>query len=421
MDNVNGKLRPVPLGLIKSFGFGDRLGLATPGHLAALKGSGFAPIFAQQSIREMARTERTPEEVMGAAIRALEAAKFGQPWGADADHLKTQTDVERTAAAGFCFFTIDPSEYVKNAADTMPVDELKQEVAAQNKAGIYGEAGLLGLYAGKSFDIGLADLSFDEESLLRAGVKYGWAVAHCEKMAGYIADANKGRLYEIEVSVDETDSPTSTLEHLFFALELRRRGVSVVSLAPRFIGEFEKGIDYKGNLQAFEASLEKHVAIAKAFGPYKISIHSGSDKFSIYPIIGRVCGDLLHVKTAGTSYLEALRVVARTNSRLFREIVDYSGGRFSTDKVSYHISVTDADVPTLLASSDKELEKVFLDEDKGRQVLHVTFGSVLTKGKAANGRSFKDSVLEILASQEALHSEVLEKHLGKHLSGLNAG
>jgi hypothetical protein len=421
MENVNGNLKAVPLGLVPSFGYGDRLGLATPGHLAANKGTGFAPIFAQQSIREMTRTNRTAKEVMEAARSALAAAKYAEPWGADADHLKTQDDVQVTTQAGFCFFTIDPSEFVENSADVMSEAELVAAVEAQNKDGIYGGQSVESLYEGKTYSIGDGDLTFDRESLLRAAVKYGRAVAHCQKMAGYIDEANQDRLYEIEVSVDETDSPTSALEHLFFALELRRRGITVVSLAPRFIGEFEKGIDYKGDLKAFEASLKQHVAIAREIGPYKISIHSGSDKFSIYPVIGRVCGHLLHVKTAGTSYLEALRVVARVNTPLFREIVDYSGGRFPEDKASYHISVTDSDVPGLLKSSDDQLEQVFLNEDKGRQVLHVTFGSVLTMGKAASGRSFKDAVMEILHGNADLHAEVLEKHLGKHLRELRAG
>ena len=94
--------------------------------------------------------------------------------------------------------------------------------------------------------------------------------------------------------------PTSALEHLFIGLELRRHKVPhVVSVAPRFIGDFEKGIDFKGDLKKFEASLREHVAIAKHCGPYKISVHSGSDKFTAYPVVGRVCGKLLHVKTAG--------------------------------------------------------------------------------------------------------------------------
>jgi hypothetical protein len=421
MENVNGNLKAVPLGLVPSFGYGDRLGLATPGHLAANAGTGFAPIFAQQSIREMTRTDRKAIDVMEAARSALTAANYTEPWGADADHLKTQADVEVTTQAGFCFFTIDPSEYVENGADDMSESELVAAVDKQNQDGIYSGQSVESLYAGRQYAIGGSDLEFDRESLLRAAVKYGRAVAHCQKMAGYIDAANTDRLYEIEVSVDETDSPTSALEHLFFALELRRRGITVVSLAPRFIGEFEKGIDYKGDLKAFEASLKQHVAIAREFGPYKISIHSGSDKFSIYPIIGRVCENLLHVKTAGTSYLEALRVVARVDVPLFREIVDYSGGRFPEDKASYHISVTDADVPGLLKSSDGQLEQNFLNEDKGRQVLHVTFGSVLTKGQAASGRTFKEGIMEILQKNADLHAEVLETHLGKHLRELRAG
>ena len=421
MENVNGNLVAVPLGLVPSFGYGDRLGLATPGHLAANKGTGFAPIFAQQSIREMARTDRTPEEVMTAAREALAAAKYAEPWGADADHLKTEEDVQRTAAAGFCFFTIDPSEHVENGADSMEEQALSDSVTRQNQDGVYGGNSVENLYLEKTYSVAGQDLVFDRESLLRAAVKYGRAVAHCEKMAAYIAAANPDRLYEIEVSVDETDSPTSALEHLFFALELRRRGITVVSLAPRFIGEFEKGIDYKGDLKKFEESLKVHVGIAREFGPYKISIHSGSDKFSIYPVIGRVCENLLHVKTAGTSYLEALRVVARVDRPLFREIINYSGGRFSEDKASYHISVTDGDVPGLLKTADDQLEKIFLNEDKGRQILHVTFGSVLTKGVAASGNPFKPAIMEILSSHADLHAEVLEHHLGKHLKALRAG
>src|SRR5690348_1507299 len=106
--------RPVPLGLSPSFGFGDRLGVATPGHVAAMRraGTGVAPIYAQQSIREMTRTVRTPEQVMGDALRGASESGWTEPQGADADHLKTPQDVDRTAAAGFCFFTIDPSDFV---------------------------------------------------------------------------------------------------------------------------------------------------------------------------------------------------------------------------------------------------------------------------------------------------------------------
>ena len=413
---------PSILGLKKSFGYGDRLGLAGPGHIIADLKYDFAGIFAQQSIREMDRTRRTPEEVMTAARLALTEAGYTRPWGADADHLKTLEDVRKTAAAGFTFFTIDPSSHVNNDADNMDEANLRTEIANQESESIYGSINLSELYLDKTYDIGgVESLSFDEETLYRAGVKYGRAIADVEIMAGHIAEACSGRPYEIEVSVDETDSPTSTLEHLFFALELKRRSITVVSLAPRFIGDFEKGIDYKGNIDAFEASLLRHVAIATAQGPYKLSVHSGSDKFSIYPVIGRICGELLHVKTAGTSYLESLRVICRQDTGLFKEITCYCAGRFSTDKATYHISTTDDDIARLGHEPVADLEAVYLDQNIGRQLLHVTFGSVLTEGNRENGQSFKDAILEILDRNQDLHKEVLDIHFSKHLSLLSSG
>ncbi|HEY6229144.1 MAG TPA: tagaturonate epimerase family protein, partial [Verrucomicrobiae bacterium] len=132
--------QPVTLGLKKSFGYGDRLGLATPGHLAAHRKFNFAGIFAQQSIREMDRTQRTAEEVMSAAQKALAAENFREPWGADADHLKTEADVHRTAAIGFTFFTIDPSAFVVNEADRMSEAELTSQTDALVKDGIFPNA-----------------------------------------------------------------------------------------------------------------------------------------------------------------------------------------------------------------------------------------------------------------------------------------
>ena len=120
--------KPQPLGLEPSFGFGDRLGLATPGHLDAVRAFGgpILPIFAQQSIREMERTQRRPREVMADAVAALKAGTYTGKWGADADHLKTEENVNQTAGAGFVFFTIDPSDYVDQQADDYPADALNR-------------------------------------------------------------------------------------------------------------------------------------------------------------------------------------------------------------------------------------------------------------------------------------------------------
>jgi hypothetical protein len=426
MTTTREQLRdPQPLGLKKSFGFGDRLGLATPGHLQSAKKFDFAPIFAQQSIREMQRTERTPDEVMSAARRALSHAGFTGVWGADADHLKTAEDVKRTAAAGFCFFTIDPSAHVVNDADRMAPAELTAAVAAMVKDGTFDEPGWEAQYLSRAFELDdrSPPLRFASVPLRCAAVKYGRAIAHTAVMARYIADASAARPYDIEVSVDETDSPTSPLEHLFFALELKRCGVrNIVSLAPRFVGDMEKGIDYRGDLNEFERTLRQHVAIAQRYGPYKLSVHSGSDKFSIYPIVGRVCGELLHVKTAGTSYLEALRVLVRTDPALFAEIAEFAHGRFAADRATYHISTTEAEISRLpRAGGSKDLERPYLDERPGRQLMHVTFGSVLTQGRSANGRSFRDWIVDTLRRHDALHREVLVRHFDKHLGLLSAG
>ncbi len=285
------------------------------------------------------------------------------------------------AAAGFCFFTIDPSEHVGKGAVTPE---------------------LTAAYRGE----------FDAATLRAAAVKYGRALEHVGLMGRRIAQAMGDQPFEIEVSVDETDEPTSTLEHRFIALELQRHRVpNVVSVAPRFVGEFEKGIDFRGDLKQFEANLSEHVAVARELGPYKISIHSGSDKFAVYPIIGRVCGDLLHVKTAGTSYLEALRVVAQTNPGLFAEIVAFCRDRFDTDRASYHISTTAAEVRALPAAD----EAAFLEQRPGRQLLHVTFGSALTHPE------YKPRLLDTLHRHAQLHAELLDRHFTRHLSLLSHG
>ncbi len=414
--------KPTILGLKKSFGYGDRLGLADPGHIAANEKYDFAGIFAQQSIRELDRTKRTAEEVLSAAQKSLAAVDYDKPWGADADHLKTAEDIRRMAEAGYTFFTIDPSDYVVNEATGMSEKDLRETVSRQESASIYGGESLENLYLNKNYEISdELELSFTPEALLRAGVKYGEAVHHMEKMARYIDRECAGSQYEIEVSVDETETPTTTLEHLFIALELKRRAVAVISLAPRFTGDFEKGIDFKGSLRLFEESMQKHAAIAKKMGPYKMSLHSGSDKFAVYPIIGRICGEFLHVKTAGTSYLEALRVILRQDLPLFNEIACYSAGRFPQDKATYHLSVTDEDVSRLNHQKIDDLEDFYLNQNKGRQLLHVTFGSVLTDGARENGQSFKEAILENLEKHSQLHKDLLNSHFSKHLRLLSSG
>ena len=146
---------------------------------------------------------------------------------------------------------------------------------------------------GRPVDLGDRTVTLEPLTLLRAAAKYGRAVAHTVRMYRAIAEAVRAiERFELEVSVDETASVTRVEEHLYIAHELRRLGVRWVSLAPRYVGACEKGIDYIGDLDAFRRHFAAHLAVARTYGPYKLSLHSGSDKFSIYPIAAELAGEL---------------------------------------------------------------------------------------------------------------------------------
>ena len=366
-------------------------------------------IFAQQSIREMVRTGRTPDEVMDAATWGIFQEGWREGAGADADHLKTEADIDRCAAAGFTFFTIDPGAHVEPAADIDDEAALRAKYAALPWPDLATTAGDLRVaYVGKRVEVEDRIFDLDEATLLRAAVKYGGAVAHVAAMYRHLSSLRTAGNFELEVSVDETETPTSPAEHLFVARELHRLGVRWVSLAPRYVGSFEKGVDYIGDLAELEADFAEHATIARALGPYKLSLHTGSDKFSIYGIAARLTKGLLHLKTAGTSYLEALRAVAFFDPTLFREILALAIDRFETDKVSYQSSATLARVPRPETLTDEQLPGV-LEQFDARHVLHLTFGSALSN------HDIKARLLAGLASHEETYYAALERHFIRHL------
>ena len=200
--------------------------------------------------------------------------------------------------------------------------------------------------------------------------------------------------------------------------------MKLVSLAPRFIGDFEKGIDFKGDLTALDRSLADHAAIAKLLGPYKLSLHSGSDKLSIYASLARATGGCFHVKTAGTSYLEALRVVAQQSETLFRAIITFARSKYENDKATYHVSATLASAPAPEAiTSGKGLERIYLEcwdsvrpgrgfTNPGRQILHCTFGSVLTHPE------FGPAVRDVVRNHADQYTAILNEHFTRHLQAL---
>jgi hypothetical protein len=382
-----------PLHLFPSFGFGDRLGLATRGHIEALRFLTFdlRPIFAQQSVRENARTGRTPQQVMNDAKRAVESAKWDKPWGADADHLKSLDDLPPFVEAGYTFFTVDPGEHVDNSADTDSVSVLQKKVMDADWEK------LSALYLPENSDQLWG--RFDAENLLRAQVKYGRAIQHAVSMFNRLSQMKDD--FDFEISVDETDSPTTPLEHFFLVNELTRLDVKFTSLAPRFIGDFEKGVDYIGDLNALDVELAKHAAVTAHFGTYKLSLHSGSDKFSVYPLIAKHWGERIHVKTAGTSYLEALRVLAKREPDLFLKIYSLGRERYETDRRTYHVSAKLERLPVEINPS------LLLDDFHAREILHVTFGSALTM--------FGTEIKSALVKYEDAYCEGLKIHFGRHL------
>lgn len=403
-------LQPRLLGLHTSAGLGDRLGLATPGHVRAIRrtDNAIAPIFAQQSIREMARTGRTPQQVMDDATWGAFQENWQGGFGADADHLKTTDDIDACLEAGYTFFTIDPGDHVDNRAETASLSELHELVEGLPAEMQIKANGLLR----KTLQIEHIKVVLEEKILLKAMAKYGRAVWHVAAMYRHLVDKAGEKPFELEVSVDETVQPTSHAEHVYIASELKRLGVRWVSLAPRYIGSFEKGVDYIGDVAEFEEDIAGHAAIARFFGPYKLSLHSGSDKYSIYPAAMRQTHGLVHLKTAGTSYLEALHTIAPLDTDLFREIYIFAREHYAADKVSYHVSAQLARAP--LPEEVKDWAAL-LDQFDAREIFHITFGSVL-KEKMPNGKMrFYERLIGLLYTHQEEYTENLEKHIFRHL------
>jgi hypothetical protein len=383
----------------RSFGLGDRLGIATPGHIKLFEVYDAYPVFAQQSIRELNLTNRTYEDVLDAASFAVFRDGFKKGFGADGDHLKTVEDVEYALSLGFSMITLDCSDHIKTG------------VTAENAPPLPGK--YADKYLGKNFDIGEGvNLSFTEGDLKRIAAIYGDAIDFAADM--YTRFLKDGK-YEadFEISIDETSAPTTPLEHFFVAKELTDAGVSFATIAPRFCGEFQKGIDYIGDLAQFDKEITIHAVIARHFG-YKLSIHSGSDKFSVFPGIGRETRGIFHVKTAGTNWLEAMRVVAAVDPVLYREVHTYALSAFDEAAKYYHVTTDLNKIPALDTLKDEELPGLFNNND-ARQLIHITYGLILNKKNPGGSYAFKDRLYKLWKEREDVYTEALVKHIGKHL------
>jgi tagaturonate epimerase len=399
-------LTPSRFGLHTSVGFGDRLGLATPGHVRALKtvGGPINPVFAQQSIREMGRCHRTPRNVLDDATWGAFQAGWTTPVGGDADHLEQLEDIDDTVAAGFVFYTLDPKAEVDPEAEHADAAVIQQKVEALDWPSLDSDlATFRKSYVGHRIDLEREAIELDEESVVRAMAKYGPSLAHA--MAMYRRLREKGIDCEVEFAVDETDYPTKPAEHVVVVSELQRLGMDFVSFAPRFVGRFEKGVEYIGDLDELQRDFEIHAEIARALGPYKLSLHSGSDKYSTYPLIAEATKGVVHLKTAGTSWAEALRVIAHNDPDLMREVLALALDSFEANRKSYHLSCDPTKIPT--DPTDDQVAQL-MDRVDSRQVLHVGYGAILEE--------FGPRMYQVWNDNEEEHYRIIADHFVKHLT-----
>jgi len=344
-----------------------RLGNVVQARFAAKHG--LRVMLAQQSAREIERTGRSFRDVIASASFSAAQAGLKMPWGADGDHLRNEREVEAAARAGCTHFTYDVT----------------------------------------------ADLANGFEAV----------VEKTAKLYNLTREIKAGQKFTTEISLDEGET-TTEIDYVARLLQaLKGRGVAIDEIAPRFPGYFEKAIDYYIRIEdgkrindtgEFESYL-KQLAPAAEKNKFRVCVHSGSDKFSIYPIVARVLKNNFHLKTAGTYYLEDLKIIARHDLPLFMEIFNFSFEQFSRDRATYELSCRPENIPDLSKVAGLEIARL-LQSGAGnndlRQVLHVTYGSILAARDDRGKSRFAARMEKTLKANAAEYESELTAHLERH-------
>ena len=285
-----------------SFGVGDRFAMEGKAQLEAIleinkMGVPVVPVW-NKSNREHKIVKTTQASVAAEASNAVNALNWKQSYYVDADHIGLET------VDGFIdhsnFFTIDVAHFI-----AQPVDAKDKADFIKRHSKYIGQLTIPGI--SEKYEV-------TESYLSEAADKYLLAIQNVAKIYNHIA-AKKGKNNFIpEVSMDECDKAQTPLDLFFILAELKYQQVDIQTIAPKFTGLFAKGVDYIGDLAGFEKEFEQDVAVIKyAVGllglsaNLKLSVHSGSDKFAIYPAIKKAIRKFdagIHVKTAGTTWLE---------------------------------------------------------------------------------------------------------------------
>lgn len=286
---------------------GDRFGCQAMAQLGAVMqahraGIAVTPVW-NKSNREHNLIGTEPGSVYAAAAAAVAALGWKGTWHVDADHIGLAT-VDRFLDSSD-FFTLDVAEFAGLPA---PVESIQQFVDAMRPR--FGRLHIPGMEA---------SITLDEAVTRSAAAKFLLAMQEAGRIHRHIVQRT-GSNFITEVSVDETDHPQSPVEMLLILAMIAAEGIPVQTIAPKFTGRFNKGVDYVGDRNQFAREFEADLCVIRyaveEFGlppDLKLSIHSGSDKFSLYPIIRRLTSKHdagLHVKTAGTSWLEELIALA---------------------------------------------------------------------------------------------------------------
>ena len=287
-----------------SIGTGDRFGKEGVAQLSALKAVRDAgvevDIVWNKSNREHVTIHTEPSDQRKAADWAIKTAGWKGAYFVDADHINLKT-VDRFIE--HCdFFTFDVADFIGK-----PVPAADVTAFVEKKKNLIGDVKLEGL----------SEVMKIDQALLRSvAEKYLMAVREASAVYKRVVEKKGKGTFISEVSMDETANPQSPAELYLILSALADEGIPVDTIAPKFSGRFNKGVDYVGDVKAFAKEFEADVCVAKLaskkFGlpaGLKLSIHSGSDKFSIYPHIAaaiRKHDAGLHLKTAGTTWLEEL-------------------------------------------------------------------------------------------------------------------
>ena len=391
-----------------SFGTGDRLGIVTPAHLKAFSSKNIFPVLAQQSVRELTKTKKTWRDVISCAYWGCFEAGYNGFFGADADHVKDFENLKAACKAGFSMFTIDSSDFIKKNIESVKKSEIEDFYNINNK-----NYNFTNYYSDRKIKIGGSDFELGTDMLKLLVYTYFEAIIYVKKCYELLL-VSKNEPFDLEVSMDEIPEPITPLPHIFIAQELLRQGIDFKNLALRYVGKWEKAVDYIGNHDEFNLQIKLHAEITKKIGGYKLSLHSGSDKFSIYPDFSSVNNGRFHIKTSGVSWLEAMRVTAKNDAELFREIFNFCLKNFEAEKIFYDVSADLSKLKKIDNISDSELINL-LDSPAARQVLHINYGALLEL-KDKNGKNiFKDRIYSLLFKKEDEHYIFVSSQIKKHI------